>query len=116
MWKKSLNTEEKILEKLPEIEVVKVYPSKDKPKKEEIKEFGTCHISIKELGIDIKNISYFVGQNNTIKVMPPSNAYTEILSEYAKKRNIVHTVIFHNKEIWNHLKDVIRKEIKFYHG
>jgi len=51
--------EKQEVENLPEIEVVEIYPDPEKPKSG-VKEKGTCHISIKEMGIDIKNIMYTI--------------------------------------------------------
>ena len=50
---------------LPKVEVVAIYPNPNK-QKNRIKEAGTCHISVKDLGLDIKNIVYLVNNDGAI--------------------------------------------------
>ncbi len=64
------------IEKLPDIEVVEVYPDPAAPKSG-TKEKGTVHISIKELGIDIKNILYIINNKGVIRISRPTKLYKE---------------------------------------
>lgn len=105
---------EETLEKLPKIEVVEVYPDPTNLKNN-IKEKGTVHISIKEMGIDIKNIMYIINKNGSIHVLAPQRIYKENTDSESKekiKNIVVPTIHFHNKSIWVHIQDVIRKEVK----
>ena len=51
-----------------------MYPNPNKPKNR-IKEAGTCHISVKDLGIDIKNIVYLVNNDGAIHIHGPARVY-----------------------------------------
>ena len=116
MQKLNLNLGDSILqiEKLPEIEVVEIYPDTTNLKSS-VKEKGTVHISIKDLGIDIKNIIYVINKSGSIYVLAPQRLYKENTDPESKEKPksiSVPTINFHNKAVWVHIQDVIRKELK----
>lgn len=108
---------EKTTEKIPVIEVVEIYPDTSNLKSS-VKEKGTVHISIKEMGIDIKNIIYVINKSGTIHVLIPQRTYKKdkenIDSENKEKSKCIciPTIHFHNQAIWKHIQEVIRNEIK----
>lgn len=109
-----LEKEEQKIENLPEVEVVEIYPDPEKPKSG-VKERGTCHISIKEMGIDIKNIMYIINNAGVIRILGPTKVYREPIAPESKtkpKAILVPTILFHNKALWEHIQNVIREEIK----
>ena len=102
------------MEKLFDVEVVEIYPDTSNLKKN-IKEKGTVHISIKEMGLDIKNIMYTIHKNGSIYVLAPTKMYQKKPDPQSKEETkgvIVPTFDFHNKALWEHIKDVIRREIQ----
>jgi hypothetical protein len=110
---KTLDTNE-ITEKLPDIEVVEIYPDLENPKSG-TREKGTVHISIKDLGIDIRNIMYIINNKGVIHVLGPGRSYRKLKDPESKEKpkvTVVPTIKFHNEAIWKHIQNVIQKEIK----
>lgn len=95
-------------EKSSNIEVVEVYPFEEK-KSDNILEAGTCHISIKDLDIEVKNITYILYKDKRISIKGPSRIY----KDHAKENGIfrVPSVSFNDKRIWFSIKNAIRKEV-----
>jgi len=54
--------------------VIAIYPNPNKPKNR-IKEADTCQSSVKELGLDIKDIVYLVNNDGTIHIHGPARVY-----------------------------------------
>lgn len=99
---------------LPTVEVVAIYPNPNK-QKNRIKEAGTCHISVKDLGLDIKNIVYLVNNDGAIHIHGPARVYKKEPSSPENQKEekvLVPTLSFHNQEIWKHIQDVIRKNLQ----
>jgi len=98
----------------PTVEVIAIYPNPNKPKNR-IKEAGTCHISVKDLGIDIKNIVYLVNNDGAIHIHGPARVYKKepiSLDNQKEEKVLVPTLSFHNQAIWKHIQDVIRKTLQ----
>lgn len=98
----------------PTVEVIAIYPNPNKPKNR-IKEAGTCHISIKNLGIDIKNIVYLVNKDGAIHIHGPSRVYKKepcSPDNQKEEKVLVPTLSFHNQAIWKHIQDVIRQTLQ----
>ncbi|MCB1073559.1 MAG: hypothetical protein KDK96_10755 [Chlamydiia bacterium] len=98
----------------PTVEVVAIYPNPNK-QKNRIKEAGTCHISVKDLGVDIKNIVYLVNNDGAIHIHGPARVYKKESSSpdnQKEEKVLVPTLSFHNQAIWKHIQDVIRNTLK----
>ena len=100
--------------RFPTVEVIAIYPNPNKPKNR-IKEAGTCHISVKDLGLDIKNIVYLVNNDGAIHIHGPARVYKKEPSSpdnQKEEKVLVPTLSFHNQAIWKHIQDVIRQKLQ----
>ena len=99
---------------LPTVEVIAIYPNPNK-QKNRIKEAGTCHISVKDLGLDIKNIVYLVNNDGAIHIHGPARVYKKESNSpdnQKEEKFLVPTLSFHNQVIWKHIQDAIRKNLQ----
>lgn len=95
-----------------DFELVEAYPLPKTKKYEKCykrkKEAGTCHVLMKSQGIEIKNINYFIFENDSIKIGMPTRKY---FLENGDKVDVP-TISFLEKEQFHQFKAKLIEELK----
>ena len=73
---------------------------------------GVAGLTIKDLGIDIRNIPYYVTKDREIIVQPPAIAYSEREERDGKvEHKLVPTISFHDSSIWDSIVEAVKKAV-----
>ena len=73
---------------------------------------GVAGVTIKDLGVDIKNIPYRVTKEKKIIITPPGLVYAEQKAKGEKPESkLIPTVSFHDSSIWEAIVEAIKKVI-----
>lgn len=73
---------------------------------------GTASLTLKDIGMDIRNIPYRVTKEREIFVTVPCLVYSEQKEKGEKPENkLVPTISFHDSAIWDSIVEAIKKEI-----
>lgn len=93
------------------IENVEIRKAKH-PKGDDLQK-GVADLTIKDLGIDIKNINYRITKDKEIIVTAPGVSFAEKKKEKEKppESKVIPTISFHDENRWKEVVEAIKKEI-----
>ena len=96
---------------LVKIEVVEIYPYLDSPIPKELKEQGTCDISIRvgEFYIEIRNIQYKYHRDGSVLVEPPMSICPDPTQK--NKHISAPSIVFKNPKLCKKIKEVVEREV-----
>lgn len=73
---------------------------------------GTASLTLKDIGIDIRNIPYRVTKEREILVTVPGLVYSEQKEKGEKPEiTLIPTISFHDSSIWDSIVEAVKKEI-----
>jgi hypothetical protein len=94
------------------MKIEKVEIRKAKNAKKDFLQNGVADLTLKEFGIDIKNIPYRVTTEKEISVTSPGVTFSHQKAKGEPVENkLIPTVSFHDSAIWDAIVEAIKKEI-----
>lgn len=94
------------------MDIEKVEIRKAKNAKADYLQNGVVGLTLKEFGMDLRNIPYRITKDKEIIVTPPGLIYAEQKDKGGKIENkLVPTFSFHDSSVWDAIVEAIKKEI-----